>query len=208
MTAPRTLLPAPTLLPGSRLPPRLLVEEQNHRPDLPLGEEVLPPRHRRVPRRALAGKAGPALGDAPEHEALGELRDGAVVLEVRGERVETGCEVSLAVEVVAMTRETVPVVDVFALREVRGEGVGVLPQRVLESRQRDRLAPKRDLGGRRGMDPTQGRRRPDRRRDLAVGDASDPPGHTRAHPPAHQLEPRLDEHRPDRLLEATPAFFV
>src|SRR3989454_12367634 len=125
MTAPRTLLPAPTLLPGSRLPPRLLVEEQNHRPDLPLGEEVLPHRHRRVPRRALAGKAGPALGDAPEHEALGELRDGAVVLEVRGERVETGCEVSLAVEVVAMTRETVPVVDVFALHEVRGEGFGV-----------------------------------------------------------------------------------
>src|SRR5207244_4855351 len=167
MTAPRSLLPAPTLLPGSRLPPRLLVEEQNHRPDLPLGEEVLPHRHRRVPRRALAGKAGPALGDAPEHEALGELRDGAVVLEVRGERVETGCEVSLAVEVVAMTRETVPVVDVFALREVRGEGVGVLPQRVLESRQRDRLAPKRDPGGRRGTHTTRARPPRDGRRDLA-----------------------------------------
>src|SRR5437016_9005149 len=112
---------ASRLLPRPRLPPRLLVEEQNHRPDLPLGEEVLPHRHRRVPRRALTGEAGPALGDAPEHEALGELRDRAVVLEIRGERVEAGCEVSLAVEVIAMTRETVPVVDVLALREVRSE---------------------------------------------------------------------------------------
>src|SRR5882724_12198041 len=112
---------------ASRIPhlaSRLLTQKQNHRPDLPLGEEVLPHRHRRVPRRALTGEAGPALGDAPEHEALGELRDRAVVLEVRGERVEAGCEVSQAVEVVAMTRETVSVVDVLALREVRGEGVG------------------------------------------------------------------------------------
>src|SRR5438132_3188543 len=30
------------------------------------------PIYRRVPRRALTGEAGPALGDAPEHEALGE----------------------------------------------------------------------------------------------------------------------------------------
>src|SRR5216117_3855547 len=192
MTFPLSRFPFPGFrLPRPRLPPRLIVQEKNHRPDLPLGEEVLPHRHRRIPRRALAGEAGPALGDAPEHEALGELRDRAVVLEVRGERVEAGCEVSLAVEVVAMTRETVPVVDVFALREVRGEGVGVLAQRVLESRQRDRLAPKRDLGGRRGMDRTQVRRRRDGRRDLAVGDESDKRGHHREHHRAHQREPRL-----------------
>src|SRR5438034_1549517 len=173
MTAPCLTAPCSlTLLPGPRLPPRLIVQEKNHRPDLPLGEEVLPHRHRRIPRRALAGEAGPALGDAPEHEALGELRDRAVVLEVRGERVEAGCEVSLAVEVVAMTRETVPVVDVFAICEVRGEGVGVLPQRVLESSQRDRLAPEGDLGGRRGMDRAQVRRGRYGRRDLAVGDQS------------------------------------
>src|SRR5947199_3037887 len=153
MTAPCLTAPCSlTLLPGPRLPPRLIVQEKNHRPDLPLGEEVLPHRHRRIPRRALAGEAGPALGDAPEHEALGELRDRAVVLEVRGERVEAGCEVSLAVEVVAMTWETVPVVDVLALREVRGEGFGVRRQRVVESRQRERLAPKRALGGRAGTD--------------------------------------------------------
>src|SRR5690606_41339022 len=33
--------------------------------------------------RALAGQSRAALGDAPEDEALGELRDGAVVLEVQ-----------------------------------------------------------------------------------------------------------------------------
>src|SRR5216684_7732000 len=107
ITFPLSRFPFPGFrLPGSRLPPRLVVQEQDHRPDLPLGEEVLPHRHRRVPRRALAGEPRPALGDAPEHEALGELRDRAVVLEVRGKRVEAGCEVSLAIEVVAMTRET------------------------------------------------------------------------------------------------------
>src|SRR2546426_2864619 len=112
---------ASRFLPGARLPPRLLVQEQDYRPDLPLRQEVLPHRHRRVPWRPLARQPGPALRDAPEHEALRELRDRAVVLEVRGERVEAGCEVSLAVEVVAMTRETVPVVDVLALREICGE---------------------------------------------------------------------------------------
>src|SRR3989449_10607871 len=110
MTAPCLTAPCSlSFLPRPRLPPRLLVQEQNHRPDLTLGEEVLPHRHRRVPRRALAGEPGPALGDAPEHEALGELRDRAVVLEVRGERVEAGREVSLAVAGIAMPRRTVPV---------------------------------------------------------------------------------------------------
>src|SRR5438132_8310218 len=186
MTAPCLTAPCSlSFLPRPRLPPRLLVQEQNHRPDLPLAEEVLPHRHRRVPRRALTGEAGPALGDAPEHEALGELRDRAVVLEVRGERVEAGREVSLAVEVIAMTRETVPVVDVLALREIRGEGVGVLPQRVLESRQRDRLAPKRDLRGPAGGGRNQVRPPPGGPRYLAVGPESDQRGHPRgAHPTA------------------------
>src|SRR5205814_2995880 len=171
MTAPCLTAPCSlSFLPRPRLPPRLLVQEQNHRPDLPLGEEVLPHRHRRVPGRALAGEAGPALRDAPEHEALGKLRDRAVVLEVRGERVEAGREVSLAVEVVAVARQTVPVVDAFPLREVRGKRVRVQAQRVLESRQRDRLAPEGDLGGRRRMDRPQVRRRRDARLDLAVGD--------------------------------------
>src|SRR5438874_1516368 len=76
----------------------------------------------------------------------------AVVSCAAGERVEAGGEVPLAVEMVAVARQTVPVVDAFPLREVRGERVRVLAQRVLESRQRDRLAPEGDLGGRRRMD--------------------------------------------------------
>src|ERR671923_2890988 len=100
-----------TLLPGARRPPRLVVQEQDHRPDLALREEVLPLGHGRVPRCALARQPRPALGHAPEHEALRELRDGAVVLEVGGKRVETGCEVPLTVEVVAVTGQTVLVVD-------------------------------------------------------------------------------------------------
>src|SRR5438046_9664067 len=109
ITFPLSRFPFPGFgLPGSRLPPRLLVEEQNHRPDLPLGEEVLPHRHRRVPRRALTGEAGPALGDAPEHEARGERRDRALVLEVRGERVEAEWDVTLHRAAIARTPAEAP----------------------------------------------------------------------------------------------------
>src|SRR5256885_280631 len=119
MTAPCLTAPCSLrLLPGARSPPGLIVQEQDHRPDLPLGQKVLPHRHRRVPRRALARQPGSALRDAPEHEALGELCDRAVVLEVRGERVEAGREVSLAVEVVAVAREPVLEVATLPLREV------------------------------------------------------------------------------------------
>src|SRR6267378_491567 len=112
MTAPCLTAPCSlSLLPRPRFPPCLLVQEQNHRPDLPLRQEVFPHRHRRVPGSALARQPRPALRDAPEHEARGELRDRAVILEVRGERVEPGREVSLAVEVVAVAGETVLVVN-------------------------------------------------------------------------------------------------
>src|SRR5258708_18351085 len=119
----RSAPPCPGLLPGSRPPPRLLVQERDHRPDLALGEEILPPRHRRIPRRALARQPRPALGDAPEHKALGELRDRAVVLEVGGQRVEARRVVSLAVEMVAMARETVLIVDPLAVSHEQGQGV-------------------------------------------------------------------------------------
>src|SRR5260370_17105535 len=110
ITFPHSRFPFPGFgLPRPRFPPRLLIEEQNHRPDLPLGEEVLPHRHRRVPRRALAGEPGPALGDAPEHAALGELRDRAVALEVRGDRVEARSEVSLPLELSPLPPEPPPV---------------------------------------------------------------------------------------------------
>src|SRR5207248_8055475 len=90
----------PRFFPGSWSPPGLIVEEEDDRPDLALREKVLPLRHRRVPRRALARQTRPALCHAPEHEALRELRDGAVVLEVGRERIEAGGEMPLAVEVV------------------------------------------------------------------------------------------------------------
>src|SRR5207247_5096181 len=121
MSASRIPHLASRLLPRPRLPPRLLVQKQDDRPDLPLRYEVFPYRHRRVPGCALARQPGPALRDAPEDEALGELRDRAIVLEVRGEWVEAGREVSLAVEVVAVARQTVLVVDSFHLGAVRSE---------------------------------------------------------------------------------------
>src|SRR5688572_26712543 len=104
-------LTAHGLFPGPRRPSRLVVQEQDHGPDLALGEEVLPCGHRRVPGRALARQTGPPLGDPPEHEALRQLRDGAVVLEVRGQRAEAGRVLALAVEMVAVTGKAVLVVD-------------------------------------------------------------------------------------------------
>src|SRR5207247_10477704 len=121
---------------------------------------------------------------------------------------EAGREVSLAVEVVAVARKTVLVIDAFPLREVRGERVGALPQGVLQSRQRNRLAPEGDLGGRRGMDRTQVRRRRDGRLDLAVRDQAHQRGHPCDHDGAYYFEPRLDQNGLDRLLEVTPALVV
>src|SRR3989475_3966227 len=142
--------PFPALgLPGPRLPSCLIIEEEDHRPNLALAEEILPHRHRRVPGRALARQAGPALGDPPEHEALGELRDGAVVLEVRRQRVERRGVVPLAVEIIAVAGEAILVVDALPQSAVGGEGVPLVAQRVLEPRQGHRLAPERDVGGRR-----------------------------------------------------------
>src|SRR3989440_12975445 len=145
MTAPRSLLPA--LLPRSRLPSGLIIKEEDHRPDLALAEEILPHGHGRVPGRALARQTGPALGDLPEHEALGGLRDGAVVLEVRRQRVERRGIVPLAVEMIAVAGEAILVVDALSQGEVRGERVRLVAQRVLEPRQGHRLAPERDVGG-------------------------------------------------------------
>src|SRR6267378_1978742 len=91
-----------SLLPRSRLPPRLIVHEENDRPNLLFRQEIFPRRHRRIPGRGLAWQAGPTLGDAPEHEALGELRDRAVVLEVERDGIEAVGVVSLTVEMIAV----------------------------------------------------------------------------------------------------------
>src|SRR5688500_2706168 len=102
------------MLPGTRLPARLLVQEDDDRPDLLFGEEILPCGHRGIPRRAFLGQANAALGDAPEHEALGELRDGAVVAEVERRGAEAVRVVAFAVERIAVTRQAVLVIDLLA----------------------------------------------------------------------------------------------
>src|SRR5205814_3916026 len=121
MPRPPSRVPRPRFLPRPRRPPSLIVQEQDHRPDLALREEILPLGHRRVPRRAFARQPGPPLGHAPEHEALRELRDGAVVLEVGREGIEAGGEVPLTVEVVPVTRQAVPIVDALARPREGGE---------------------------------------------------------------------------------------
>src|SRR5690606_10986716 len=147
------------LVPRAGLPARLLVEEDRDGPDLFRGQEVLPGGHRGVPGRALAGQAGAALGDAPEDEALGELRDGAVVPEVQRRRVERVRVVAPPVEAVAVARQAVLVGDPLAELVVLGDrAVGA--QRVLQAGQRHGLAAERDLARRRGVDRAQvGRRR-------------------------------------------------
>src|SRR5688500_102857 len=106
--------------PRARSPTRLLVEEDDHRPDLVGGEEALPRRHGRVPGRSLARQAGPALRDAPEDVALGELRDRARVVEGERRRAEAVAEVSRAVEQVAVAGEAVLVVDPLSHLVMRG----------------------------------------------------------------------------------------
>src|SRR5687768_18278826 len=100
------------------MPTGLLVEEEDHRPNLLLRQKILPGGHRRIPGAAFARQSGPALGDPPEHEALGQLRDGAVVLEVRGQRIEARGVWALSVEMVAVARHAVLVVDPVPLGDV------------------------------------------------------------------------------------------
>src|SRR5436190_23053905 len=99
------------LLPRPRLPPRLIVQEENDRPNLFFRQEILPCGHRRVPGRPFARQPGSALGDAPEHEALRELGDRSVVLEVQGDRIEPVGVMALTVEMVAVTRDAILIVD-------------------------------------------------------------------------------------------------
>src|ERR1700694_5559732 len=126
------------------------------------------------PRRSLAREAGPALGDPPEHEALAELGDRAVVLEVCRQRIEARRVVALAVEMVAVTRHAVLVIDTTTRGDVTGH-VPLPAQRILEPRQRHRLAAECDLCGWRRVDRAEIGWRGHARPPLAVGEAHDPP---------------------------------
>src|SRR5690606_22863614 len=107
-----------SVVPGPWRQASLLVQEHRDGPDLLRREEVLPRRHRRAPWSALAGQPGSALRDSPEHEALGELRDGAAALELEGRRIERVGVVSAAIERVAVAGQAVLVVDALAELEV------------------------------------------------------------------------------------------
>src|SRR5438094_5345933 len=115
------VLPAlvPRLFPRSGFPARLIIQEEHDRPDLVLGEKVFPRRHRRIPRRAFARQAGAALGDPPEDEALGQLRDRAVVLEVGRQGIEPAGEIALAVEMVAVAWDAILIIDSATFGDMR-----------------------------------------------------------------------------------------
>src|SRR5207253_6559581 len=95
---PPSLCPLSGYFPRPRLPSRLIVQKEHDRPDLVFRQKVFPRGHRRIPRRSFARQPGAALGDAPEDEALGELRDRAVVLEICREGIEPTREMALTVE--------------------------------------------------------------------------------------------------------------
>src|SRR5262249_7529675 len=139
-----TLVPAATML--ARLPPSWLlpggvVQVHDDLPDLLFGEPVFPRRHHGVPGRRLLRQAGTALRDPPEEECLLEHRDRSGILEVGRRRIEAGCEVSFAVEVVAVAVHAVADVDLPALGDVLLELRRVLAQRVLGPRDVELLAP-------------------------------------------------------------------
>src|SRR5439155_17953638 len=93
-------------------------------------------------------------------DGLGELGDGAVVLEARREGIEPRGVMTEAVEVVTVTGNAVLVVDLLALRDEDSVRVGERPQWILEPRQCHRLAAEGDLGrGGRVDRPEIGRRR-------------------------------------------------
>src|SRR5882762_4857066 len=131
-------LPAPWLLPGR------VVEIHDDLPDLLLYQPVFPRRHDRVPGRRFLRQPRPALRDPPEEERLLEHRDRARVLEVRGRRVETGGEMALPVEVVAVAVHAVADVDHGPCRDVLLEARLVLAERVVQPRDLDLLAAERD----------------------------------------------------------------
>src|SRR5262249_2589013 len=58
------------LVDSARLEAGIVVEKEEHLPDLLVAEEALPFRHHRVARSALLRHSGAALGDAPEEERL------------------------------------------------------------------------------------------------------------------------------------------
>src|SRR6266436_5275880 len=186
--------------PRPRLPSCLIVEEEHDRPDLVLGQELFPRRHRRIPRRPFARQSRSALGDAPKNEALRQLRDRAVVLEVGRQRIQAGREVAQAIEMVTVTAHAVLIVDPMSFVDVRRE-VALLAERVLESREGHRLATERDLRRWGRVDRTQIGRRRDAGFDLTVGEAPNDERDGGQQSVPHHFETRLNQDFVQRLFE-------
>src|SRR3954462_2426476 len=194
-------------LPATWLPTSLVVEEHHDRPDLVLGEVVLPDGHGRVPGRAFARKPWAAFRDAPEDVALGELRDGAVVGEVRRRWAEAVGVVARPIETIAMAGDAVLVVDALALAEMICHRAA-FPQRILESRELHRLAAEGDLSRRRGVDRAELDWRLDFGTRLLISRETEEDRHGDEEPAAEPSLVLVDERRMQWLLEGAPPELV
>ena len=145
--------------PRPRLSARIVVQEQDHLPDLVFAKKVLPDRHRRNPGRGLSRQARPARGNAPEQERFLQLRDGADVLKIQRRRVQSGGIRPLAVELVTVAILAVPDIDVAALADELFKLIRifllVFAEGVLQGRQVEALAIGLEFARRRGMDGAQ-----------------------------------------------------
>ena len=191
---------------------RRLVEVVDHLPDLLLGQPVFPGGHGRVPWRRFLGQAGAALGDAPEHEALGELGDRVRADEVGRLRVEAVCEVPPAVQEVAVTVHAVPHVDGGTGRQVLlpvgRRLLHVLPDRGVGVLEIDLLAAEADRVRRRGMDRAELERRLGPRRRLGVSVVTDQEGDADPEDEAQRSAAGLCQRPPDRRHEGPPGVRV
>ena len=154
------------------------------------------------------GRPGTALGDAPEHEALGELGDGVRADEVGRLRVEAVGEVPAAVQHVAVTVHAVPHVERGAGRQVllavRRGLLDVLPDRRVGVLEIDLLAPEADRVRRRGVDRAELERGLGARRRLRIGVVADQERDRHPEQQAQRAAAGLGERRPDRRHERAP----
>src|SRR5689334_9718109 len=203
LRAGRVLLLFRRRLPATRLPVGLVIEEDHDRPDLVLSQIILPHRHRRVPRSSFARQARTSLCDAPEDVALGELSDCAVVGEVRRRRAEAMSEMSLPIQVIAMTGDAILIIDAAPLAEMIVHRSG-LAQRILEPRELERLAAEGDLPRWRGMNRAELDRGVDAWSCLLISHETEQHRHSDEQAHSQPSFILIDERRVQRLLELAP----
>ena len=92
----------------------IVVQVEDHLPDLLLAEKVLPYRHRGYPGRRFFRQSRSARSDAPEQEGFLQLGNGTHILEIQRYRIQAFGIRSLAVQFVAVTELAVLDVDFAA----------------------------------------------------------------------------------------------